>query len=117
MSLSINNFHKSINKFLISSKLELLNNLKSYILENFNNNSINETTLSDIFDKYKNEKISLFDNKNKKKETKRTRKPSQYNLYIGQKMREIKELNKDINSKELMKLAIQAWVLEKKNKI
>ena len=113
--MAVNNFNKATNKFINESRLELFDNLRLYLIENL---EIEESILNPIFEKYKTEKINISEknkDKNKNKKEKRTRKPSQYNLYIGQKMREIKEQNKDINSKELMRLATQAWTLDKNN--
>jgi uncharacterized membrane protein YcgQ (UPF0703/DUF1980 family) len=37
------------------------------------------------------------------------RTPSEYNTFIGTKIKELKEKNADKDGKELMKLAIEAW--------
>lgn len=44
-----------------------------------------------------------------KKKEKKARPPNSYNLFIKDKMREIKEANPDFKGKELMKRATQAW--------
>jgi hypothetical protein len=35
--------------------------------------------------------------------------PSEYNIFIGSKIKELKEKNKEKNGKDLMKMAIEAW--------
>jgi len=44
-----------------------------------------------------------------KKKEKKSRPPNSYNMFIKDKMREIKEANPDFKGKELMRRATQAW--------
>lgn len=43
---------------------------------------------------------------------KKKRTPSKYNTYIGNKIKELKEVHKDKDGKVLMKMAIDAWKAE-----
>lgn len=48
-----------------------------------------------------------------KKKEKKTRPPNSYNMFIKDKMHEIKEANPEFKGKELMKRATEAWNLQK----
>lgn len=48
-----------------------------------------------------------------KKKEKKSRPPNSYNLFIKDKMREIKEANPEFKGKELMKRATEAWNQQK----
>lgn len=48
-----------------------------------------------------------------KKKEKKSRPPNSYNMFIKDKMREIKEANPDFKGKELMKRATEAWNQQK----
>ncbi len=51
-----------------------------------------------------------------KKKEKKSRPPNSYNMFIKDKMREIKEANPDFKGKELMRRATQAWNQQKLEK-
>lgn len=51
-----------------------------------------------------------------KKKEKKSRPPNSYNMFIKDKMREIKEANPEFKGKELMKRATQAWNQQKLEK-
>ena len=48
-----------------------------------------------------------------KKKEKKTRPPNNYNLFIKEKMREIKEAHPEFKGKELMKKATEQWNIKK----
>lgn len=52
-----------------------------------------------------------------KKKEKKSRPPNSYNMFIKDKMREIKEANPDFKGKELMRRATQAWNQQKLEKL
>lgn len=69
--------------------------------------------LKDIVDEYlKSNTNNVFAFVPKKKE-KKSRPPNSYNLFIKDKMREIKEANPEFKGKELMRRATQAWNKQK----
>lgn len=51
-----------------------------------------------------------------KKKEKKSRPPNSYNMFIKEKMREIKEANPEFKGKELMKRATQVWNQQKLEK-
>lgn len=69
--------------------------------------------LKDIVDEYlKSNTSNVFTFVPKKKE-KKSRPPNSYNLFIKDKMREIKEANPEFKGKELMRRATQEWNKQK----
>lgn len=52
-----------------------------------------------------------------KKKEKKSRPPNSYNMFIKDKMHEIKEANPDFKGKELMRRATQAWNQQKLEKL
>jgi hypothetical protein len=51
------------------------------------------------------------------KAPKKTRKPSEFNLYVGDKIREIKAKNPDLQHKLAFSQAVESWNKQKKKKM
>lgn len=83
----------------------------NYDVLNMDNEEVKDTIESFI----KNTASNTFLFGPKKKE-KKSRPPNSYNMFIKDKMREIKEANPEFKGKELMKRATQAWNQQKLEK-
>lgn len=77
-------------------------------------------TVEEIFDKlddllveFKASNVTNIINFGPRKKEKKTRPPNSYNLFIKQKMQEIKAVHPEYKGKELMKKATEAWNQQK----
>ena len=62
-----------------------------------------------------NEKVACLEKANKMgKAPRKKRAPSKYNLYVGEKIKEIKSKNADLSHTDAFKAAVDAWKKEKK---
>lgn len=107
----------ALNKVVDDVRLTTLEGFAKYIIENDNNiTTMNEIDVKNLLADYtKKTSTNTFLFGPKKKE-KKTRPPNSYNMFIKDKMREIKEANPEFKGKELMKRATQAWNKEKQEK-
>jgi hypothetical protein len=108
----------ALNKVVDDVRLTTLEGFAKYIIENDNNiTTMNEIDVKKLLVDYvKTTSTNTFLFGPKKKE-KKTRPPNSYNMFIKDKMREIKEANPEFKGKELMKRATQAWNKEKLEKL
>jgi len=104
----------ALNKVIVDVRQSTLENFVSHIIENDINLEEKEAhdVIALIKDFVKNNTTNVFTFVPKKKE-KKSRPPNSYNLFIKEKMREIKEANPDFKGKELMKRATEAWNQQK----
>lgn len=80
----------------------------SKILDNFKENVDIEKSYT--LDELKKILSSAYKNKNKTKKTStEKRKPSEYNIFIKNKMLEIKQNSTDLNNKDIMSKAASLW--------
>jgi hypothetical protein len=87
--------------------------VKDLTIKQFNLLEKNDIEVKNFIDEYiKNTSSNHFLFGPKKKE-KKSRPPNSYNMFIKDKMREIKEANPDFKGKELMRRATQAWNQQK----
>ena len=62
-----------------------------------------------------NEKVASLEKANKMgKAPRKKRAPSKYNLYVGEKIKEIKTKNSSLTHTEAFKAAVDAWKKDKK---
>lgn len=107
----------ALNKVVEDVRITTLENFIIHLIDNninvlnMNNTEV-KITVSDFI---KKTTMNTFLFGPKKKE-KKSRPPNSYNMFIKDKMREIKEANPEFKGKELMKRATQAWNQQKLEK-
>lgn len=109
---SIKQLNKSLNKVVSENIDTTLETLKTFLIEK---KVANIETLLDEF-KAAQTPVNVFLTDVKdggKSKPKKTRTPSQYNLYIRDKMKELKEKDATLSGKNLMLAATKAWREEK----
>lgn len=112
MTASMANVYKALAALSEEVALKTVSGLQEFLSEKleFDDDMTNmfeeyrKKVVADIKVQYKNERSSSKKNGEKKK-----RAPSAYNLYIKEKMAEIKAAQSELKGKELMKEAIKAW--------
>lgn len=111
----------ALNKVIEDVKITTLENFMKHltvndvVVVNKNKNKDEEEVKSIITDYVKETSSNTFVFGPKKKE-KKSRPPNSYNMFIKEKMREIKEANPEFKGKELMRRATQAWNQQKLEK-
>lgn len=85
----------------------------SKVLEVFKENVDIEKTYT--LDELKKILSNAYKNKSKTAKTTEKRKPSEYNIYIKNKMLEIKQSSTDLSNKEIMSKAASLWKEHKEN--
>ena len=100
---------------------EFTTELSKELVSNVNDTELTQDVkdkFQDFVDKIVNEKITdltanTVSSKKKKQVNKVKRPPTAYNLFIADKIKELKENNPEIDRKELMKMAAKEWNLHK----
>jgi hypothetical protein len=107
----------ALNKVIEDVRIDTLETYNNYLIENNVNvlNIHNDELKHTVNDYIKKTTSNTFLFGPKKKE-KKSRPPNSYNMFIKDKMREIKEANPEFKGKELMKRATQAWNQQKLEK-
>jgi hypothetical protein len=111
---NLTHLQNALNKVVNDVKHSTLEDFVRYLTEHqMAVNTTNTEELKTIIEDYlKNSTTNVFTFVPKKKE-KKSRPPNSYNLFIKDKMREIKEANPEYKGKELMKKATEAWNQQK----
>lgn len=107
----------ALNKVIEDVRLDTLEKFITHLID-FNIDVLNtnrDEVRSIMIDYIKERPSNTFLFGPKKKE-KKSRPPNSYNMFIKDKMREIKEANPEFKGKELMKRATQAWNQQKLEK-
>lgn len=96
------------------------NTLQTFVEHLVNNNvdvlSMENIEIKNVIDNFINNISSSTFLFGPKKKEKKSRPPNSYNMFIKDKMREIKEANPEFKGKELMRRATQAWNQQKHEK-
>lgn len=100
-----------LNKVIDEARSSSLDGFARYLNEQ--GQTITQEQIQSHLDEYKKTHSTPVLNFGPKKKEKKTRPPNSYNMFIKDKMREIKEANPDFKGKELMKRATQAWNQQK----
>lgn len=111
---SIKQLNKSLNKVISENVDTTLDALKTFLIEK----KVDQNNLETLFDEFKAAQVPVNiwggDAKDGgKAKPKKTRTPSQYNLYIRDKMKELKAQDASLSGKNLMMAATQAWRADK----
>lgn len=101
------NFQSALNKVFDDVKRTTLENFSTFLAEK--DVKYDQEELLTLAEQYRVANTQPTLNFVQKKKEKKTRPPNSYNLYIQQKMREIKEANPELKGKELMKRATTEW--------
>ena len=116
-SVAVKNLNKSIVKVIEEVQNSTLDKVLNFVKEHVKD----EESFISAFEEFKKtikQENSVILDTNKKgasvSEDKKKRVPSEYNIFIGEKIKELKKTNPDKGGKLLMQEAIVAWK-EKKN--
>lgn len=116
--MSVSKLHTAFDKIVREFTTELSKELWSNVNESDFTEDV-KSKIKDVLDKIVTDKLSdltvnnTTSSKKKKQVNKVKRPPTAYNLFIAEKIKELKETNPDIDRKELMKMAAQEWNLHK----
>lgn len=106
----------AFNKIVEEVKVDALDRCIIFIKERLQG----VTTVEEVFSKmdellaeFKASNVTNIVNFGPRKKEKKTRPPNSYNLFIKQKMQEIKAIHPEYKGKELMKKATEAWNQQK----
>lgn len=101
-----------LNKVIDEARDSTLEGFVHYLNDQGNNALTQDDIQTHLTDFKKTQNTPVLNFGPKKKE-KKTRPPNSYNMFIKDKMHEIKLANPEFKGKELMKRATEAWNLQK----
>lgn len=111
--MALNNVHKALAGLVEETALNTIEKLTAFLSEKIEFDDDMKTLFEEFKKNTKDEiKASFKNDRNRKggaKEEKKKREPSPYNLFIKEKMAEIKAKKPELKGKELMKEAIEEW--------
>jgi hypothetical protein len=103
----------SLNKVVDDVVTTTLDNFVEYMSKEIDESAIQKAQLYTLLAEYKKTlQLTVFNFGPKKKE-KKSRPPNSYNMFIREKMREIKLAHPEYKGKELMKRATEEWNKQK----
>lgn len=105
-------FQNALNKVVHDITAVNLEGFVTYLVEKSKISEDMERMKSLVNEYQKEHPVNVFNFGPKRKE-KKTRPPNSYNLFIKEKMHEIKEANPELKGKELLKRATQEWNKQK----
>jgi hypothetical protein len=106
MSAALKVLNKSVGKLVDEVQSVVLDRVEAFLKEK----NIDVADFEDFRKTVKTELTSQYTvSESKKPQERKKRAPSEYNTFIGSKIKELKEANSDKDGKELMKMAIEAW--------
>ena len=109
----------AVDNTILDAKLAMLNDIQKFILEKVDDDS--SEAIRELFDDFRtgfNREVAEAKKTTKKlgkervkkeKKPKGDRKPSVYNVFVGQKIKEIRASNPGLVAKEAMRQAMEAW--------
>lgn len=106
---------QAIENTLVETKLKFLEEVEKYVLGKMEDESA--TVVKEFFDEFRttfqkevaDAKKAATKGAKKEKKEKADRKPSEYNIFVGEKIKEIRTQNPGMPAKEAMKLAMTLW--------
>lgn len=104
----------ALNRVIDEVKNESLDNFVKVLLDRIDD--LDNDKVKHVLDEFKASTPNNILNFGPKKREKKTRPPNSYNLFIKDKMREIKDAHPEYKGKELMKKATEEWNKQKKEK-
>lgn len=108
---AVKQLNKALNKVISENIETTLESLSNFLVEKKVEN------IASLIEEFKNNlvPVNVFENQsvNNTKRMKKTRTPSKYNLYIRDKMKELKEKDPSLTGQFLLKAATQSWNSEK----
>jgi hypothetical protein len=106
---SFTHLQNVLNKVIEEVRNESLNSFVAILIERLDVLRDSEAEIKLLLDEYKASYNSHILSFGPKKKEKKTRPPNNYNMFIKEKMREIKEAHPEYKGKELMKKATEEW--------
>jgi len=101
--MSLTAINRAVNSIIADAKTKFLDDIKEFILSNLDEESAE--SMKELFDKFQEKLPEPV--KEKKERTKRA--PSEYNKFVGEKMRELKAADSTLSGKEAMQQAMKMW--------
>jgi len=105
-------FQNALNKVVHDIAATNLEGFATYLIEKSDTSDDKERIKALLQEYQKDHPVNVFNFGPKRKE-KKTRPPNSYNLFIKEKMHEIKAANPELKGKELLKRATQEWNKQK----
>lgn len=111
MATGIKQLNKAVSKIVDEVQTSTTDKVFEFVKTQVKNEAEFTAAFEEFKKTLKSEVASLFSISEpvKKGADRKKREPSQYNIFIGEKIKELKASNSEKNGKELMKLAIEAW--------
>jgi len=109
----------AVDNTILDAKLSMLNDIQKFILEKVDEDS--SEAIRELFDDFRsgfNREVAEAKKTSRKmgkervkkdKKPKGDRKPSAYNVFVGEKIKEIRAANPGLIAKEAMRQAMDAW--------
>lgn len=111
---NLTHLQNALNKVVNDVRHSTLDDFANYVSEQPTTVTTKDTSeLKALMEEYLNSHPNNVFTFVPKKKEKKSRPPNSYNLFIKEKMREIKEANPEFKGKELMKRATEAWNQQK----
>lgn len=104
--------NKAIDELIVSVKNTTIKELSEYLAKNLTNISNLEEIIAQYIETAKAEDVVAKKSKGKESNNdkpKKTREPTEYNIFLKNKMAEIKEAGTELKGKDLMIAAIAEW--------
>jgi hypothetical protein len=111
MATGIKQLNKAVSKIVDEVQSTTTDKVFEFVKTYLKNESEFTAAFEEFKKTLKTDVVSMFSISEpvKKGADRKKREPSQYNIFIGEKIKELKATNSEKNGKELMKLAIEAW--------
>jgi hypothetical protein len=113
---SIIHLQNALNKVVDEAKVDALDRYTMFLKDRLHDTSTTHdafTKMEELLLEFKASNVGTIINFGPQRKEKKSRPPNSYNLFIKDKMQEIKLAHPEYKGKELMKKATEAWNLQK----
>lgn len=113
---SIIHLQNALNKVVEEAKVDALDRYTTFLKDRLHDASSTQeafTKMEELLTEFKASNVGTVINFGPQKKEKKSRPPNSYNLFIKEKMQEIKLVHPEYKGKELMKKATEAWNMQK----
>lgn len=112
MSAAMKNLNKAVSKLVDEVQTAVVEKVEEFVKVHVKDQASFEAAFEEFKKTLKADILAQYvavDAKKGANVERKKRTPSEYNTFIGAKIKELKEKNGDKDGKELMKMAIEAW--------
>ena len=113
--MALKTLNKSFAKYVTEVQAETVENVCAFLKEKLEvEDDVFQTLVSEFKELHKSDVIGgINGDTDKTKKAKKTRAPSAYNIFIRDKMKELKDADASLNGQELMRQATHIWKEQK----